>query len=685
MLSESVTDEYRELFVTEARENIIKLNNLLLKLEKEPSNKDVVDEVFRITHLLKGSSAMMGIDAVTNVAHEMEDILDGIRKGKIKVSPELIDSLLYAVDKISTAVEDFSKGKTPTVNEEVITRLKKTVQGSVNGKDGVIEELRRRLEGGEVEQIASLLSRGLNLYLVHAKLPGGMLSSINAFKAIQKLSEKGEVVATIPDGEKISSGSFGGDITLLTVHPNDQDIRESFKDIADAEVEVRRLKPSDLGLTFPSKPKLEEKSELENVEVLIKKVERTLTDRKSVTLSSEESIRGLKIIEEVRVKVEDLDRIFTLVGELVLIRNRLLKLSETQNIPSLRQVATSLNQTTNELYNEILKIRLLSVGQIFNLFPRLVRDLARNLGKEVDLILEGEDVSLDRTIIEELVDPLVGLLRNAVDHGIESPQERRAKGKPRVGTIKVSAKREGELTLITVEDDGRGIDLDLVKRIAVKKGFISKSTAENLSDNDVLNLLYLPGFTAKDKVSLVSGRGMGLNAIKQQIESLGGYLEVQSEKDKGTKFTLVMPTNVTILTVLLVKAGGEVYAIPSSIISSIIRLDDEKVKRLNRQSVVVHRGKIIPVYSLSRLLDIQSEDKNEYCVVIRRRDRLCGISVSALIGFEDVVVKSVGGEKMLNLQWLSSVTILNDGSVALIIDPWNLIAEENEGWRNYSP
>jgi len=681
--SEEVMDEYREIFVTEARENVIKLNNLLLKLEKDPSNKQVVNEVFRITHLLKGSSAMIGVDALTNIAHEMEDLLDGIRKGKVKVSSEVIDVLLHAVDQISAAVEDFSKGKIPTVKEEALTRLKEMIQKPVNGKDGVIEKLKRKLEDDEIEHIASLLSRGLNLYLVNAKLPGGMLSSINAFKVIQKLSEKGEVITTIPDGEKISSGDFEGELTLLTAHSSDGEVKECFKDIADTEFEVRELRPSDLGLKTSSKSQPEEKSELEKVEVLMKKVEKTLRDKKSVTLSSEESIKGLKIIEEVRVKVEDLDRIFTLVGELVLIRNRLLKLSDAQNIPSLRQVATSLNQTTNELYNEILKIRLLSVGQIFNLFPRLVRDLARSLGKEVDLLLEGEDVSLDRTIIEELVEPLIGLLRNAVDHGIESPQERIAKGKPRVGTIKVSAKREGELTVITVEDDGRGIDLDLVRKVAVKKGFIPQSTAESLSDNEVINLLYLPGFTTKDKVSLVSGRGMGLNAIKQQVESLGGYMEVQSEKDKGTKFTLVVPTNVTILTVLLVKAGGEVYAIPSSIVSSIVKLDDEKVKRLSKQSVIVHRGKIVPIYSLSRLLDIPSKEKDEYCVVIRRRGRLCGISVSALIGFEDVVVKSVGCEYMLNLQWLSSVTILNDGKVALIIDPWNLVAEEKEGWRSY--
>ena len=682
MLSKEVMDEYREIFVTEARENIIKLNDLLLKLEKDPSNKQVINEVFRITHLLKGSSAMIGVDALTNMAHEMEDLLDGIRKGKVEVSSEVIDALLHAVDQISAAIEDFSKGKIPTV-KEALTELKETIQKPVNGKDGVIEKLKRKLEGDEIERIASLLSRGLNLYLVNVKLPSGTLSSINAFKVTQKLSEKGEVITTIPDREKISSGDFGGELTLLTAHSSDEEVKECFKDIADTEFEVRELRPSDLGLKTSSKSQLEEKSELEKVGALMKKVEKTLRDKKSATLSTEEPIKGLKIIEEARVKIQDLDRIFTLVGELVLIRNRLLKLSDIQNIPSLRQVTTSLNQTINELYNEILKIRLLSMGQIFNLFPRLVRDLARNLGKEVDLLLEGKDVSLDRTIIEELVEPLIGLLRNAVDHGIEFPQERIAKGKPRVGTIKVSAKREGELTAITVEDDGRGIDLDLVRKVAVKKGFIPQSTAEGLSDNEVLNLLYLPGFTTKDKVSLVSGRGMGLNAIKQQVESLGGYMEVQSEKDKGTKFTLVVPTNVTILTVLLVKAGGEVYAIPSSIVSSIVKLDDEKVKRLNKQSVIVHRGEIIPIYSLSRLLDIPSKEKDEYCVVIRKRGRLCGISVSALIGFEDVVVKSVGCEHTLNLRWLSSVTILNDGKVALIIDPWNLVAEEKEGWRSY--
>jgi len=359
----------------------------------------------------------------------------------------------------------------------------------------------------------------------------------------------------------------------------------------------------------------------------------------------------------------------------VLIRNRFLRVSEEYHLQALRDAVASLNQATNELYSEILKIRLTPIEQVFNIFPRFVRDLSKNMGKQVDLIVDCGEVALDKSIIEELTDPLVGLIRNAIDHGIETPDERRATGKPSVGTLKLLAKREGELVAITVEDDGRGIDVELIKKIAVEKGLIPKSTVEKLSNQEILMLTCLPGFSTKKSTSLVSGRGIGLNAIKQRVEAIGGYIEIDSEKGKGTRVTLLVPTTVTVLTVLLVNVGDEIYAIPSSIISSAIKLNMNSIRYTGREGIILYKGRLIPIYSLSNMLGVSGKDES-YAVILQKGDKLYGITVSSILGFEDVVVKY--GGILSNIPWISGVTILSNEEVTLIVDPLQLISNRQE-------
>jgi len=681
-VSKDLTERYKEVFAAEAEKNITRLNDLLLNLEKNMTDKEIIDEIFRITHLLKGSSAMIGVDAAVKIAHEMEDILVGLKRNEIMVTSELIDVLLDAVDYMSKVIDAFLKREEYPIKKNIISKLREIARKKSENKNRFLKQLKEKIGEEEKDRISYALSKGLNLYIIEAKLAKGALAAVNAFMVMEKISEQGDVITTIPNGDKISSGSFNGKLVLLAAHKQEEDIYEIFKDIPESKVKCTRISVSDLGIPLPSNFEHRSKSELENIEALIKKVESMLQEKKSVTISKKNLMNSIKLIEEVKVKVEDLDRIFTLIGELVLIRNRFLRLGKTRNLSVLTEVISALNQTTNDLYREVLKIRLISIGQVFNVFPKLVRDLARKMGKEIDFIIEGGDASLDRTVLEELIDPLSSILRNAVDHGIEPPEERVAKGKPRVGTVKISARQEGDFTLITVEDDGRGIDTEVVKKVAVKKGLIPQSIVGNLSDEEALNLIFLPGFSTKESLSVVSGRGMGLNAIKQRAESLGGDLEVVSKKDKGTKFTLIMPTNVTILRVLLVKVNDQTYAVPSSIVSSLLKLDDKSLKFLGEQPIIIYRDNIIPVYNLSDLLEVPSH-KNDYGVILKKRDKLYCIAVSDLLGFEEVVVKSSGNEKILNMPWLSSITILSDGKIALIIDPWHLIERRGEQWRGF--
>ena len=673
-------DKYKDIFVDEAKENIAKLNNLLIQLEKNPEEIEIVNEIFRVVHLLKGSSAVLNITSIVELAHIMEEILTKVRSKEKTITPEIIDSFFEFVDNLEQIIDNFSKeGKIDlNVNEGLVRKLKGLAKEEERKelKEDFINQVKSILGEEEVENIKLAVSQGLKLYVVRIVMAkSASLASVRAFSVMQKLEENGTVIVTIPNGLEISSGKFKGEIIMLVAHRKEE-FEKILKNEADIEeVNYAEVNPQQLGISIQRLEEVEKKKESKSdeVEKLIKKVETILQEKKSATFASKDLLHGLRSIEEVKVKVKDVDKLLTLVGELVLIRNRFLRISKENNLQILRDAVASLNQATNELYSEILKIRLTPIEQIFNIFPRFVRDLSKEMGKQVDLIVDCGEVALDKSIIEELTDPLVGLIRNALDHGIELPEERRAAGKSSVGTLKLSAKREGGFIAITVEDDGRGIDTDLVRKIVVEKGLVPKSTVEKLSNKEVLMLICLPGFSTKKYASLISGRGIGLNAIKQRIETIGGYLEIDSEKGRGTKVTLLVPTTITVLTVLLVNVGETVYAIPSSIVSSIIKLNMSNgniVKYTSRENIIFHKGKLIPIYSLSQMLGFSCKNE-DYAVILQKGEKLYGVTVSSILGFEDVVVKYEG--ILSGIPWISGVTILSNEKVALIVDPLQLV------------
>ena len=680
MNPEDVIDKCKDIFVDEAKENIDRLNNLLIQLEKNLRNNEIVDEIFRVVHLLKGSSAVLNITPIVELTHNIEEVLTRIRNKEKPVTPKIVDIFFEVVDNISLIVDAFSKGEKTNLNvdENLIRKLKEAAEEEYELKNEFIDQVANILGEEEIEHVKHAMAQGFKLYLIKTVVAkGSPLASVKAFTVLQKLEEKGDFIVTIPNSSEISKSGFKGEMVILVAYNEIEELKKILKDEVDVqELYCMEVNPQSLGIPI-QQPEGEKKKEdkTEDIEHLIKKVETFLQEKRSATFTGKDLLHGLKHVDEVKVKVKDIDKLLTLVGELVLIRNRFLRVSEEYHLQALRDAVASLNQATNELYSEILKIRLTPIEQVFNIFPRFVRDLSKNMGKQVDLIVDCGEVALDKSIIEELTDPLVGLIRNAIDHGIETPDERRAAGKPSVGTLKLLAKREGELVAITVEDDGRGIDVELIKKIAVEKGLIPKSTVEKLNNQEILMLTCLPGFSTKKSTSLVSGRGIGLNAIKQRVEAIGGYIEIDSEKGKGTRVTLLVPTTVTVLTVLLVNVGDEIYAIPSSIISSAIKLNMNSIRYTGREGIILYKGRLIPIYSLSNMLGVSGKDES-YAVILQKGDKLYGITVSSILGFEDVVVKY--GGILSNIPWISGVTILSNEEVTLIVDPLQLISNRQE-------
>ncbi|MBN2335078.1 chemotaxis protein CheW [Candidatus Bathyarchaeota archaeon] len=538
--------------------------------------------------------------------------------------------------------------------------------------DGMIGALIERIEGSESARIKKALAKGMSLYAVEATLPGGAMAGIQLFMLIEKLSEAGEVIITMPDGDIVSSPKFDGKITVLIAHEDKETLIELFSDACE-NVHCVFTSPDTLGVDDSEAIIVEDEGN-QQVDFLIDKVENMLLDRNSVTMSGSESVASLQQIEEIKVKVGDLNKLFLLIEELVLIRNQYQRLNDTKDYGSLREITSSLDRTTNDLYMGVLTMRLTSLGQIFNMFKRKVSEMAEEHGKQVDFIIQGEEVSVDRTLLEELVDPLLGLLSNAVYHGIESFDERKEAKKILVGTVKLKAVHEEESVVITVEDDGRGINLEQVKRQAYKIGLVSQDVLETISDEEALNLITMPGFTTRGAEE--KGSEMGLYAIKQRIESNGGAFDVQITDAQGTVFTMVMPTNMTIQRVLLFYIGGQIIATPQAMVQTIVPAEATVPKTyMGETALVEYRDEIIPVYDISKLLGIRDDVQVNYGIILNKRNKKLCVKVSEILGFEEVVIKSSEGNKMLDMPWLAGMTILSDGQASPILDIWMLIQQ----------
>ena len=701
--------QYKELFINEAQEHLEALNQAMVDLERDPENPDVLTEIFRSAHTLKGMSATMGFDQLTELSHEMENVLDGLRSGDIEVNTDIVDLLFGCFDMLASIVASIAEESGEVLDTgPLIGALRGVYMG---GRGGVAEKAgkakkrgaKKRApekpsgEGEEKEPAPGGLAgervssgkatageegpgpgeppetegkeeapaervpaaheeagelRNLRLRVTLDK--DCVLKSVRVFMIFKKLSQLGRVVDSNPSVEDLEDEKFDRSFEVLLSSAEDAgEVRRALMTIAEVQ-EVQAL-PLEGGLEVEAGPVAEE-----TPEEAVSERPRPEGERAPVTPVRTQSVR---------VNISRLDNLMNLIGELVINRTRLQEISSSYNIPELKEALAHTARLTADLQDEVMKTRMVPVEHIFNRFPRMVRDLAKSRGKEVDFVIEGRDIELDRTILDEISDPLMHMLRNAVDHGIDSPEEREARGKPRRGSIKLAARRDRNYVSIEVQDDGQGVDAEKVFALAVERGFVSPDEARSLSEEDSLRFLAMPGFSTAEEVSGVSGRGVGLDVVKNKVESLGGMLIMQSMKGEGTTFALKLPLTLAIIQALLVKVSNEIYAIPLGVVMETAVISSYEIKYVSGQEVVFLRDETLPLVRLERCLGLGGGDGQGTfpVVVVETAPRSVAIAVDELMGQQEIVITSLD-RFLKGIRGFGGATILGTGEVALILD-----------------
>ncbi len=634
---------YLGVFIEEAKEHIESLEENLVKLEKEPYNQDLIQAIFRSFHTIKGSSGSMGFQQMTELAHLLENLLDRVRRGEVSVSSSLIDLLLQGVDFLKRMLEEITKkGQEPDWNMEEIFSALQDFRGEKEKDDS-----------GE--------------YWLTVKLASDCsMKGVRAYLVISRLQDSGiEVVNTVPSLSDLEGENFGQsfDILVRTALPPEEVVK-----IVGSVAEIERVEVKE--------GEKEKKNQIEEKE-----------EKNTISPPGEQKITT-NLKKTVRVDVERLDSLLNLVGELVIDRTRLediiQRLKDYQELVQFREIlsdtTTHIGRVTNDLQMEIMKARMLPLAEVFNRFPRLIRDLARQSGKEIDFIIEGEETELDRSLLEEITDPLIHLLRNAVDHGIESREERINKGKPPQGKVILRAYQEENSVVIVVEDDGRGLDVEKIKDKVVGMGLVTPEEVSKMSEREIVDFIFYPGFSTSDEVTEVSGRGVGMDVVKRNIERVNGQVRVESQLGVGTTFYLRLPLTLAIIRALLVKVGESIYSIPLSDVVEIEKVEKKDTYWVNRVLTTLFRGKTLPLLWLEALLDSRkynfiSEDEIPevlYTVVVSASSSLAGLVVDEVLGEQEIVIKSLGSY-MRDVRGLGGATILGDGGISLIIDVASLL------------
>ncbi len=651
-------NQFLDIFLEETNEHLENLNNCLLQLEKRPEDSELLDEVFRVSHTLKGMAGTMGFGKMAELTHQMENLLDEIRKKRVEVDTSLVDILFECLDGlqefVNQIVETGTEGSRDT--GALVSRLRNKLSpenGTANTEGISGSRLELELNDHETLVIGSAKQQGFNCFIIRVTLNKNcMLKSARAFLVFNTLEKKGDIIKSIPGVEDIEDEKFDRTIKLVLITKKEMDeIRNSLLSISEIEeVDVQEaVQPEDI-----------DNFHLENRQA----------DSPAGAVVSKE--RGIKNVtgKTVRVDIDRLDNLMNLVSELIIIKTRLEESKENGSKANTGEALEYLERIITNLHDAVMKVRMVSIERVFNRFPRMVRDLSKDLGKNTQLYMYGVETEVDRTVIDEIGDPLIHLIRNSIDHGIEQVDERRRKGKPAEGKIVLRAFHDGNTVVIEVSDDGRGIDLAKIADKAVKSGLYSQQQVEDLAEDELMELIFSPGFSTAGKVSDLSGRGVGLDVVKTKIESLGGMVEVESVPGEGSKFIIRLPLTLAIIQALLVVVGEETYAIPLNSIKEIITMEQSVVKNVQSREVVLLRGDILPLIRLDKELGIErtaDSDKEMTIVVVKKGEKLAGVVVDKLLGQQEIVIKSLG-KYLAGIRFIAGATILGDGKVSLILD-----------------
>lgn len=681
--------QYLEIFLDEAKEHLENLNTQILKLEQEPEDTDTINEIFRAAHSLKGMAGTMGYKRMQTLTHDMENVFSEIRNGTLKVSANMIDTLFQCLDALEEYTNNIQESADEGTNDNqpLIEMLNSFLKGSnapakeEKKEDPAAAEAEKKAAADGEEKWKEIVltddqkhvfrtakEQGKNTYGMTVYIQENcLLKAARAFLVYKAVEERAEIIVCNPSAQDIEDEKFDLDFSLIVVTDNSLDeILHAARNVS----EIDKVVGSELEL------KDDEASGEEETAVSTE----TAAERKpaqkiasAVPAKNDKKPAGKPVVNRtVRVDIEKLDVLMNLVSELIIAKNSLVSASSVEGVNSttFNEQIEYLESVTTNLHESVMKVRMVPIESVVCKFPRMIRDLSKKLDKKMELYMSGEETELDRTVVDEIGDPLMHLLRNSADHGLESAEVRAERGKPEVGSIFLDAYQDGNNVVIEVRDDGNGIDVENVKKTAIERGVITPEQGDNMSEKDIINLLFHAGFSTSKKITDVSGRGVGLDVVKSKIESLSGEVEVKSKLGEGSTWIIRLPLTLAIIQALMVTVGGEKYAISLGSIQTIEDIKPEEIKLVQNSEVINLRGTVIPIIRLSNVLEIESlkkPDEDMVVVIVKKGEKLAGLVVDELMGQQEIVIKSLG--KYINkCKFISGATILGDGEIALILD-----------------
>lgn len=687
--------QYLEIFLDETKEHLQSLSDQFMILEQEPDNMDTINEIFRSAHTLKGMAGTMGYKRMQTLTHDMENVFSEVRNNTIKVDGAMVDLLFQCLDALEEYTENIQNtgDEGTNDNEHLIKALNDYLaKNSGDGapqpakeekKEPVKEEPKqeagadpgkekwREIKLGDTEHtvIAEAKKQGKKCLGVTVYVQEScILKAARAFLVYKALEELGDMIVSVPSAQDIEDEHFEFDFSVIILTDADAET------VKNAVLNVSEIEAAYVGEVEPVQPE-EAVQPAAIAEVQPKEEEQPKKSAPAAPAKAADKKPISKPIvnRTVRVDIEKLDVLMNLVSELIIAKNSLVSTSSQEGIltnNTFNEQIEYLESVTTNLHESVMKVRMVPIETVVQKFPKMIRDLSKKLDKKMQLFMSGEETELDRTVVDEIGDPLMHLLRNSADHGLESAEVRKERGKPEVGSIFLDAYQDGNNVIIEVRDDGNGIDVEAVKKKAIERGTITPEQAENMADKDIIGLLFLPSFSTSEKVTDVSGRGVGLDVVKSKIESLSGEVEVKTKLGEGSTFIIRLPLTLAIIQALMVEVGGEKYAIPLGSIQTIEDVEPAEIKYVQAKEVINLRGTVIPLIRLNEVLDNESTkkpDENLLVIIVKKGDKLAGLVVDELMGQQEIVIKSLGNYINKN-KIISGATILGDGEIALILD-----------------
>ncbi|WP_405156310.1 chemotaxis protein CheW [Paenibacillus sp. FSL K6-0108] len=683
-------NQYLSMFIDESNDHLQSLNENMLQLEGSPEDLGIVQVIFRSAHTLKGMAATMGFEDLASLTHKMENVLDLVRNEKLKMQDFIFDTLFKSLDALENMVQDITGGGEGKADvSSIVASLQAIESGewtggtapaaAVSPSPSTVTPSAVELDEFQYSVLDQSIAEGHRvLYIEVLVSEQSQLKGVRAYMVFDLLERSGEIVKSFPTVQDIEQEKFERSFSLYYITTKEaQELEKGIMSIS--EIESAKVIQLDQETLQQMTNQAAATAEVEVVPVPAP-VDAPST---SNSLSKEEPKKPAATktaapkqaaapSRTIRVDIERLDVLMNLFSELLIDRSRLEQLASETGNNDLSDTVAHLSRVSTDLQNIVLKLRMVPVDTVFNRFPRMIRDLAKTLDKKIDLVISGAETELDRTVIDEIGDPLVHLLRNAVDHGVESIAERVAAGKPEMGTVNLRAFHSGNHVFIEIEDDGKGIYRDNLLKTAIKRGVVTEEQGAKMSDDEVNQLLFAPGFSTADKISDISGRGVGLDVVKSKITSLGGNVTIHSTPGKGTNFSVQLPLTLSIIAAMLVRLGSEKYAVPLSSIVETAIVQREQVRNIHGNKMITFRESLVPYLSLSEVFGVpdfnDADEQETEIVVIRKGERLAAIAVEEFIGQSEIVLKSMG-TYLPAIEGISGATILGDGQVALILDP----------------